>query len=186
MKIILKKPIKNLGTIGDICDVKNGFGRYLIRFNNAIYASKENISLLNKQKEELSKQKLEIEKKIDQLLSLFANKELVFIRSSAEDKKLFGSISKKDILNKLLIMIENNKDLSDVNLKSDNIILQNKIKEIGIYKVMLSFQNKKSVTILVNVARSKDESTNMMDKFIKKQEDVNNIEKKSINNNIKK
>ena len=54
MEIILLENIMNLGKIGDLVKVKNGYGRnFLLKQGKALRASKENISLVNKKKTEL-------------------------------------------------------------------------------------------------------------------------------------
>ena len=59
MQVILLKNIKNLGKIGDIVKVKRGYARnYLIKFEKALNASKENIKLVNNKKELLSEKDL--------------------------------------------------------------------------------------------------------------------------------
>ena len=49
MKVILLENLKRIGSIGEIIDVKRGFARnYLISNKKALYASKENISQVEK------------------------------------------------------------------------------------------------------------------------------------------
>ena len=49
MKVILLENLKKMGSIGEIIDVKRGFARnFLISKNKALYASKENISRVEK------------------------------------------------------------------------------------------------------------------------------------------
>ena len=56
MKVILLENIKKIGSIGEIIDVKRGFARnFLIANKKALYASKENISQVEKIKSDLSK-----------------------------------------------------------------------------------------------------------------------------------
>ncbi len=56
MKVILLENIKKIGSIGEIIEVKRGFGRnFLIANKKALYASKENISQVQKIKIDLSK-----------------------------------------------------------------------------------------------------------------------------------
>ncbi len=56
MKVILLENLKKVGSIGDIIEVKRGFGRnFLIANKKALYASKENISQVQKIKTDLSK-----------------------------------------------------------------------------------------------------------------------------------
>ena len=56
MKVILLENLKRIGSIGEIIDVKRGFARnFLIANKKALYASKENISQVQKIKTELAK-----------------------------------------------------------------------------------------------------------------------------------
>ena len=56
MKVILLENVKKIGSIGEIIDVKRGFARnYLISNKKALYASKENISEVEKIKSALTK-----------------------------------------------------------------------------------------------------------------------------------
>ena len=53
MKVILLENIKKIGSIGEIIDVKRGFARnFLIANKKALYASKENVSEVEKIKSE--------------------------------------------------------------------------------------------------------------------------------------
>ena len=50
MQVVLLENIKNLGKIGDVVKVKRGYARnYLIKFDKALNASKENIKIHSKQ-----------------------------------------------------------------------------------------------------------------------------------------
>ena len=63
MQVILLENIKNLGKIGDIVKVKRGYARnYLIKFEKALNASKENIKIVNNKKEQLNEKDLEFKK----------------------------------------------------------------------------------------------------------------------------
>ena len=56
MKVILLENVKKIGSIGEIIEVKRGFARnFLIANKKALYASKENVSKVEKIKTELSK-----------------------------------------------------------------------------------------------------------------------------------
>ena len=56
MKVILLENLKKIGSIGEIIEVKRGFARnFLIANKKALYASKENISKVDKIKTDLAK-----------------------------------------------------------------------------------------------------------------------------------
>ena len=56
MKVILLENLAQIGTIGEIIDVKRGFARnYLTSNKKALYASKVNIKEIEKMKTELKK-----------------------------------------------------------------------------------------------------------------------------------
>ena len=56
MKVILLENLKKVGSIGEVIDVKRGYGRnFLIANKKALYASKENIAQVQKIKNDLSK-----------------------------------------------------------------------------------------------------------------------------------
>ena len=61
MQIILLENILKLGKIGDLVEVKNGYGRnFLLKKGKALRASKENIETVNKKKDELNKKNKKI------------------------------------------------------------------------------------------------------------------------------
>ena len=64
MKVILLENLKKIGSIGEIIEVKRGFGRnFLISNKKTLYASKENISQVEKIKSDLSKKDKEKKKR---------------------------------------------------------------------------------------------------------------------------
>ena len=59
MQVILLEDIRNLGKIGEIVSVKDGFGRnYLLKVGKALRADKTNIDFVNKKKRKLIKKTL--------------------------------------------------------------------------------------------------------------------------------
>ena len=65
--------IKKLGKIGSKVKVANGFARnYLLRNNKALIASKENLEIFEKRKEELNKKNNDI--KYEKIMSFFVKK----------------------------------------------------------------------------------------------------------------
>ena len=124
MKVILTSNIKKLGKIGDKVSVKPGFARnYLFPNNMALRENKKNNEYYEKIKDEMEKNekiKLNDAKK---LMSEIKNVNLIFNKEADEKDQLYGSISKKEIID----LLENN----NLKVKSDDIIIKNQIKSIG-------------------------------------------------------
>ena len=131
MKIILTTTIKKLGKIGDRVTVKPGYARnYLFPNKMALRENKKNIEYYEKIKEEI---KLNDETKYKNALKLIEDikKIKIIFNKEADDKdQLYGSISKKEILDFLL-----NKNIK---VKSDDILIKNQIKSIGEHKIQIN------------------------------------------------
>ena len=68
MKVILLENVKRIGSIGEVIEVKRGYARnFLIANKKALYASKENISEVEKIKADLSKKDNEKKKEAIQV-----------------------------------------------------------------------------------------------------------------------
>ena len=86
MQVILLENIMNLGKIGDLVKVKNGYGRnFLLPEGKALRASKENIELVNKKKSELNKKNEEAKIKFKEKASKIKNKTIKFNKEAKEN-----------------------------------------------------------------------------------------------------
>ena len=56
MEIVLLEKIRNLGDVGQVVNVKDGYGRnFLIKYGKALRADKKNIEYVNKKRTEINK-----------------------------------------------------------------------------------------------------------------------------------
>ena len=98
MEIVLLENIKNLGKIGDIVVVKRGHGRnYLIKYGKALKASKDNINLVNKKKENLNVKNLVLKKEAKKIFDIINNKKYKFSKRTKDNDELYGSIKPREI-----------------------------------------------------------------------------------------
>ena len=99
MKVILKEDVQNLGQQGDVVEVKSGYARnYLMPQKLAILFTKQQKKSID-EAQRVEERKLEREK--DQLESVLKQVEdlsLSLKMQSEEDSKLFGSVTKLDIV----------------------------------------------------------------------------------------
>ena len=89
MKVILLENIKKIGSIGEIIDVKRGFARnFLIANQKALYASKENISEVEKIKTQLAKKDDEKKLEANSILEKI-NKKKIVVREGLVERAEF-------------------------------------------------------------------------------------------------
>ena len=150
MKVILLENLKKIGSIGEIIDVKRGFARnFLISKNKALYASKENISKVEKIKSELSKKDNDKKKEAKKILEKVDKKEYKIKKLSTENNELYGSVKPTEI-SKLIL----EKDKLDI--KPSSIQPIKEIKTIGKFNVRVSLHSEIDAEIIVNVQTSEN------------------------------
>ena len=98
MQIILLEDIRNLGKIGEVVKVKDGYGRnFLLKTGKALRADKSNIEFVNKKKDEINKKNIELKKSAKKILEKIKNKKLIFKKETKDNGELFASIKTKEI-----------------------------------------------------------------------------------------
>jgi len=148
MKVILLENLKRIGSIGEIIDVKRGFARnYLIANKKALYASKENISQVEKIKSDLSKKDNEKKQEAKQVAEQINKKEYSVKKLSTENNELYGSVKPTEIAK--LIQTENK-----IDVKPSMIQPLKEIKSIGKFKVKITLHSEVEAEITVNVESS--------------------------------
>ncbi len=145
MKVILLENLKKIGSIGEIIDVKRGFARnFLIANKKALYASKENISEVEKIKSDLSKNDNEKKKIAKETLEKLNKKEYSIKKLSTENNELYGSVKPTEI-SKLIF----EKDKLDI--KPSMIQPIQEIKSLGKFKVKISLHSEVDAEISIKV-----------------------------------
>jgi len=151
MEVVLLENIKNLGQIGDIVYVKRGHGRnFLIKYNKALKASKENINLVNKRKAELNEKNLDLKKSAKKILDTINQTQYKFFKRAKENGELYGSLKPIELSN----AIEN---LHKVKVSPSQIDLISEIKKIGSYTANINLHAEIQAKILIEVAKQEDE-----------------------------
>ena len=150
MKVILLENLKKIGSIGEIIDVKRGFARnYLISKNKALYASKENISQVEKIKTELSKKDNDKKKEAKKVSEIIDKKEYKIQKLSTENNELYGSVKPTEISK---LILENDK----LDIKPSMIQPIKEIKSLGKFKVKISLHSEIDAEIMINVLSSEN------------------------------
>ena len=145
MKVILLENIKKIGSIGEISEVKRGFARnFLISNKKALYASKDNITQVEKIKSDLSKKDNERKKQAKEVYEKINKKEYHIKKLSTENNELYGSVKPTEI-SKLIYKIEK------IEIKPSLIQTIKEIKSLGKFKVKISLHSEVDAEININV-----------------------------------
>lgn len=130
MKIILRKNVQNLGTIGDVVNVKDGYARnYLFPRELAYLATDSSLKRIEIEKRKILS-KMAKEKEIaEKLAENISNIQLSVPMKVSEEGHLYGSVTNQLISEKLA---EQNFDID-----KRNVILDESIKTLGIFDVKL-------------------------------------------------
>ena len=146
MKVILKEDVQNLGQQGDVVEVKSGYARnYLMPQKLAILFTKQQKKSIE-EAQRVEERKLEREK--DQLESVLKQVEelsLSLKMQSEEDSKLFGSVTKLDIV-KLL-------EKNGITIDKKYVDLSSPIKTLGEHKVNIVFTKEMSASFTLTVEK---------------------------------
>jgi len=133
MKVILLQNVKNIGKMGDVKEVSDGYARnFLLPKKLAEIATEsgiKNVEILKSKMARIEQADLE---KNQQLAESLQGREIL-IQAKEKDGKLFGSVNAKTIAKEL------KKENLDIDEKS--IILAEPIKEVGEYDVKIELSH---------------------------------------------
>ena len=146
MKVILKEDVQNLGQQGDVVEVKSGYARnYLMPQKLAILFTKQQKKSIE-EAQIVEKRKLEREKdKLESVLKQVKDLNLSLKMQSKEENKLFGSVTKLDIVK----LLEEN----GITIDKKYIDLSSPIKTLGEHKVNIVFTKEMSASFTLVVEK---------------------------------
>ena len=129
MKVVLQEDVKDLGKVGDICNVSAGFARnFLFPRKMAVEATPSKVKEYQHLQKIAGIKKEKMKAVRQQLLDKLSQTELVFKMDASEDsEKLFGSITSADISQKLHEM--------EMTVDRRDIFIEDPIRTLGEHKV---------------------------------------------------
>ena len=150
MKIILKKHVESLGTVGEIVKVADGYARnFLFPKGFAIQATDKNKKFIEKFKEVEEKRLAEELKISEMIIKQIEKTTLLFTRLSDENGHLYGSVNEHDILDEL-----KEKELI---IDKHNVKMEQHIKELGDHEVTIEFKDDLKGTLKIKVEKEEKE-----------------------------
>ena len=145
MKVIFIKDVKGQGQKGEIKEVKDGYAKnFLIKNGYAIKETKESLKILNREQQAKKQEDEENRKKALKDKESLEKEKLSFTVKTGEHDKVFGSISVKQIKEKL-----------DQKYKLDKkqIIINNPIASLGFHEVQINLYKDIVATIKIEVKK---------------------------------
>src|SRR5215472_13519411 len=98
MEVILKEDITNLGKIGEVVRVRDGFARnYLLPRGLVLLANKKNLKVFEHQKKVVADQKQKIMRDAQAVGEQLTGVSLTIAMRSGEEGRLFGSVTNMQI-----------------------------------------------------------------------------------------
>lgn len=151
MDIILLERIQNLGSIGDVVTVKDGYARnFLLPQKKALRANEANKQVFEANRERLEQENAERRSDAEKMGEKVAGAEVVLIRAASNAGQLYGSVNVRDMVAGL------NEQGHEIDKKQ--VIMGAPIKTIGMHDVTVALHPEVHVTVKANVARSDDEA----------------------------
>jgi len=182
MKVILTARVSNLGQIGDIVEVKNGYAKnFLIPNKKAICQTVNNQKLFDSKKAEFEKANENALSLANQVKNKVFGNNIIIIENASDDGRLYGSVSSAVIATKI------NEFLKEKIVEKTSVFLSKPIKDIGVYSIKIDLHSDVVFNLKLVVSRSESE----VDALIKAEEkskrqssqDDTDSSKKAIENN---
>ena len=151
MDIILLERVANLGAMGDVVTVKDGYARnFLLPQKKALRANDANRKVYEANRERLEKENAERRTDAEKSGGKLDGTEIVLIRSSSNAGQLYGSVNVRDVVSGL--------EAAGHKVDKRQVVMGHPIKTLGIHDVTIALHPEVHVTIKANVARSDDEA----------------------------
>ena len=144
MEVVLKEDIENLGHMGDVVKVKDGYARnYLLPRGLVVLANKKNLKALEHEQRMIGQRRERLTKEAQGVGEKLAGVSLEFAAKVGEEGRLFGSVTTMDI----------EKALKEQGFEVERrrIVLDAPIKNVGDYEVPIRLRPEVMPSIKVKV-----------------------------------
>ncbi len=151
MELILTEEVEDLGEVGEVVEVADGYGRnYLLPKGLAVEPTVGNKRRYEKVRKEISKRKEERRERARARSDELDGLELVFYRRAQEEHHLYGSVRKHDIVDSI-------KEKTGIDLSLESVVLDSPIEELGQFGVEIRLYEEIHATVKVNVEEEEEE-----------------------------
>jgi len=149
MQVILRENIENLGRVGDVVKVKDGYARnFLLPRKLVIPADPNNLKALEHHKRSLEKKRKAQVATSEEFAKRLESHSCTISRRVGEHDKLFGSVSTADIVQELA--------KAGLRVEKRKILLKDHIKTLGVHPVTIRLEPEVEATLKVWVVKQED------------------------------
>lgn len=150
MKILLRRNVRNLGQIGEVVEVKDGYARnYLLPQGLATLPTEGNLKRIEAEKEAYLAELAKIRAEIEARAKVVDGKEVTIAARANEEGHLYGSVGPAQIVEALA--------RENLTIDEDNVLLDEPIRTLDKYEVKLGFGEDVHATIHVWVVPIREE-----------------------------
>ena len=158
IQVILLERVENLGQMGDVVKVKQGYARnFLLPQRKALRATKDNVSYFESRRAQLEADNLQRKSEAEAVSGKMDKARIIVVRQAGESGQLYGSVSARDIADGLTA--------SGYTVEKRQVVIDRPIKMIGIHTVRVILHPEVSVGVLVNVGQSEEEAKLQAERF---------------------
>jgi large subunit ribosomal protein L9 len=145
MQIILMEKVANLGELGDVVKVKDGYARnFLIPHGKAKRATPDNLKAFESRRAELEKAQADVLAKAQERGSRLDGLTVQITQKAGPDGRLFGSVTNYDIVEALK---KQGHEVERANIRMP----QGPLKQVGEYPLQIGLHTDVTVTVKVAV-----------------------------------
>lgn len=147
MKLILREDVDNLGRLGDIVQVKPGYGRnYLIPKGMAMPATAGNLKVFETERKKLQQRMDAVRTDAQSLADRLNAAQVEILVRVGDAGKLYGSVTSA--------MIADNLEAQGIEIDRRKIVLEEPIRSLGYYDVEVKLHSDVEASVRVKVARA--------------------------------
>ena len=148
MKVILRKDVEKLGTVGEVVQVKGGYARnFLIPRGIAYAATKTNLARLAEERRILDQRALKEQRIAGDLAAKLEGLKVTATAIVGEEDRMFGSVTSQDIAELLRE--------KGIDVDRRKILLEEPIRALGEHEVPIRLHADVTATLIVEVVKEK-------------------------------
>jgi len=151
MKVVLLERVDNLGAIGDVVGVKDGFARnFLLPRHKALRANAANLKVFEAQKDQIVARNAAARAAAEKTAETLNGSTYIIIRQAGDSGQLYGSVNARDVSEAVAE--------TGGKIERNQIVLNTPIKTLGLHGLKVRLHAEVTISINVNIARSQDEA----------------------------